>query len=99
MTKLRHTLKTAADLVEAGLARESAEADIARVADRYAVAVTPAMAELIDASRSQRRRSPASSCPTCASWSIAPGERADPIGDYAKARSKASCIAIPTACS
>ena len=49
MTAIRQTLKSAADLVDAGLVMSERTAGIARVAERYAVAITPAMAALIDA--------------------------------------------------
>ena len=68
------------------------------VAARYAVAMTPALAALIDPP-TPPIRSPGSSCPTEAELSTRAGERADPIGDRrASARSPASCTAIPTGC-
>ena len=48
MTALRQTLKTTDDLADAGLVPRARAADMAAVAERYAVAVTPAMASLID---------------------------------------------------
>lgn len=83
MTRLRQTLRTASDLVDAGLVPPQAEAEVARVAARYAVAVTPAMAELIDAS------DPADPIarqfvPDARELARAPEERSDPIGDHAK---------------
>jgi lysine 2,3-aminomutase len=83
MTKLRHTLKTAADLVEARLAPESAKAGIARVAERYAVAVTPAMAELIDAADANDPIA-RQFVPDIRELDRQPGEHADPIGDHVK---------------
>lgn len=50
MTAFRHTLKSVDDLADAGLVSRARAAQIAPVADRYAVAVSPAMAALIDAS-------------------------------------------------
>jgi lysine 2,3-aminomutase len=50
MTAFRQTLKTADDLADAGLISNERAAELAAVAGRYAVAVTPAMAALIDAS-------------------------------------------------
>jgi lysine 2,3-aminomutase len=44
------TLRSVADLVAAGLVRPEAEPALAEVALRYAIAVSPAMAELIDRS-------------------------------------------------
>ena len=83
MTRLRQTLRSASDLVDAGFVTAEREADIARVGARYAVAVTPAMAELIDA------RDPADPIarqfvPDARELDTAPEERADPIGDHAK---------------
>jgi lysine 2,3-aminomutase len=49
MTNVRKTLRTPADLIEAGLVHASVEADVARVAARYAIAIPPAMTALIDA--------------------------------------------------
>ncbi len=76
------TLRSADDLVAAGLAAPGNRAALARVAERYAVAITPAMADLIDA---------ADPCdpiarqfvPDAAELETTPEERADPIGDHA----------------
>lgn len=83
MTRLRQTLRTASDLVEAGLLPAGAEADAARVGARYAIAVTPAVAELIDA------RDPADPIarqfiPDVRELDRTPEERSDPIGDHPK---------------
>ncbi len=83
MTKLRHTLKSAADLVEAGLAPASAEAEIARVSEHYAVAITPAMAELIDANEAADPIA-RQFVPDIRELDRAPGEHPDPIGDHTK---------------
>lgn len=48
MTAFRQTLKTMSDLADAGLVTDDAAAEVARVAERYAVAIPPAMAALID---------------------------------------------------
>ena len=48
MTAAR-SLTTVAELAAAGLLPEAKRADAAAVAERYAVAVTPALAALIDA--------------------------------------------------
>ncbi len=50
MTAFRRTLTTTSDLADAGLISDARAAQIAAVGTRYAVAVTPAMAELIDRS-------------------------------------------------
>ena len=76
------TLRDAAALVARGLVSPEAAPDAAKVAARYAVALTPAMAALID---------PADSAdpiarqflPDLRELDAAPGERADPIGDAA----------------
>ena len=83
MTALRRKLKTAADLADAGLVADERRDDIARVGERYAVAITPAMAELIDPSN------PADPIarqfvPDIRELSHHPAENADPIGDHAK---------------
>lgn len=76
------TLRTPAELVARGLARAADLPELEKVAARYAVAVTPAMAELID---------PQNSCdpiarqfiPSADELKTQPGENADPIGDQA----------------
>jgi len=75
-------LRNPNDLVAAGLARAEDVADLEAVAARYAVAITPAMAELIDLT------DPADPIarqfvPTAAELQTQPIERADPIGDDA----------------
>ncbi len=74
------TLRTADDLVAAGLARDARELE--QVTAAYATAITPAMAALID------RGDPADPIalqfvPTPAELDIRPGELPDPIGDKA----------------
>ena len=54
MTAFRQTLKSAQDLADAGLVARARATAIEAVAERYAVAVTPAMAALIDASDPHR---------------------------------------------
>jgi lysine 2,3-aminomutase len=76
------TLRTPADLEAAGLVGPEQLAELARVAERYAVAITPQIAALID---------PASSddpiarqfVPDARELDRAPHEREDPIGDAA----------------
>jgi lysine 2,3-aminomutase len=74
------TARTGADLVAAGLVPPRRAAEIDRVAQRYAVAITPEMAELIDAADANdpiaRQFVPAD-----AELTTAPEERSDPIGD------------------
>src|SRR5215475_5065512 len=76
------TIRLPAELVAAGLAPADALADLTRVAERYAVAITPEIAALIDRADS---RDPIARqfVPDAAELTIAPGERADPIGDDA----------------
>ncbi len=74
------TLKSIADLVDAGFVPPADAGALGEVARRYAIAVTPAMAALIDAD------DPADPIgrqflPTSAELDSSPGERADPIGD------------------
>jgi lysine 2,3-aminomutase len=82
MTRPDRTLRTAADLVAAGLIAPAAAADAAKVGERYAVAVTPAMAGLVAGA-------PAADpiarqfLPDLRELDIRPEERADPIGDEA----------------
>ena len=83
MTHLRQTLRTATDLVDAGLVPAHAEADAARVATRYAVAVTPAMAELIDAKNPDDPIA-RQFVPDVRELDRSPEERGDPIGDIAR---------------
>jgi lysine 2,3-aminomutase len=78
------TLREPADLIAAGLAQPARLAELERVAARYAVAITPAMAELIDLA------DPADPIarqfvPDAAELDSAPPERADPIGDFSHA--------------
>ena len=75
-------LTTPGDLVAAGLLAEDARAAVKRVAERYAIAVTPDIAALIDPA------DPADPIarqflPDVRELEAGPGERADPIGDEA----------------
>jgi lysine 2,3-aminomutase len=76
------TLRSVADLVDAGLLPPEGAAEAVSVASRYAVAVTPAMVALVDHAH------PADPIarqfvPDAAELTVAPGENADPIGDAA----------------
>ncbi|WP_134496764.1 lysine-2,3-aminomutase-like protein [Microvirga pakistanensis] len=76
------TLRTPAELAEAGLIAPERLAEIERVAGRYAVAISPAMADLID------RADPSDPIarqfvPDAAELATTPEERQDPIGDLA----------------
>ncbi|MDR3468877.1 MAG: lysine-2,3-aminomutase-like protein [Xanthobacteraceae bacterium] len=78
------TLRSVGDLIAHGLAAERDRDDLERVAARYAVAVTPAVAALIDA---DDPRDPIARqyLPSRDELVSTPGERADPIGDDAHA--------------
>ncbi len=76
------TLRSADELVEAGLAPAADLADLEEVAARYAVAITPELGGLIDPT------DPADPIarqfvPTKAELLVGDGERPDPIGDHA----------------
>ncbi len=78
----RHTLRSADELIEAGLTPEEKRDELEAVAALYAVAITPAMAALIDP------HDPADPIarqfvPDAAELVTSPQERADPIGDAA----------------
>jgi lysine 2,3-aminomutase len=76
------TLRTPADLHAAGLIQTTQVAELENVAARYAVAITPAMAELIDPADAD---DPVARqfVPDAAERVIRDEERADPIGDDA----------------
>jgi lysine 2,3-aminomutase len=83
MTAFRQTLKSADDLADAGLVSRSRAAEIAAVAERYAVAVTPAVAALIDA-RDPDDPIARQFIPDARELDRREAERDDPIGDAAK---------------
>lgn len=79
---LARTLREPKELVAHGLARQADLAQLEKVAARYAIAVTPEMAALIDPA------DPADPIarqfiPSADELVMQPGERADPIGDDA----------------
>src|SRR5688500_1378243 len=74
------TLRRPADLVEAGFAAPERLADLERVAARYAVAISPAVAALIDPT-DPRDPIARQFVPDIAELEHQPEERADPIGD------------------
>jgi lysine 2,3-aminomutase len=76
----RRTLRTAAELAEAGLVDSAAA--VARVADRYAVALTPAVVDLIDKADPNDPIA-RQYVPSPAELTERPEERTDPIGDEA----------------
>ena len=76
------TLRLPAELIDAGLVAPERRDELERVAARYAVAITPDIADLID------RADPDDPIarqfvPDIAELTTTPGERADPIGDNA----------------
>ena len=77
------TLREPAELVAHGLARASDLAELEGVAARYAVAVTPEIAALIDVNDPNDPIA-RQFIPTAAELASQPGERADPIGDHAR---------------
>jgi lysine 2,3-aminomutase len=75
------TIRLPSELVAAGLVPTEKLADLARVAERYAAAITPEIAQLID------RNDPNDPIarqfvPDIAELTMTPDERADPIGDH-----------------
>ncbi len=87
MAAPRVTLKTARDLADAGLVSADRAAEIARVSERYAVAISPAMAELID--RTDRADPIARQfVPDVRELDAHPAEHSDPIGDQIKSPAK-----------
>ena len=80
-TSLARTLREPAELVAEQLAPAEALPALERVAARYAVAITPALVELIDTSDPDDPIA-RQFVPTAAELEMQPGENADPIGDH-----------------
>jgi lysine 2,3-aminomutase len=78
---LARTLREPAELVAHGLAPVSALPALERVAARYAVAITPDIAGLIDTSDPEDPIA-RQFVPSAAELEVQPGENADPIGDH-----------------
>jgi lysine 2,3-aminomutase len=76
------TMRRPSELVEAGLVPQERFAKVERVAERYAVAITPAMAALIDAADPHDPIA-RQFLPDPAELDVQPDETADPIGDEA----------------
>ncbi len=74
-------MNTIGQLLEAGLVAPERADELGRVAARYAVAVTPAMAELIGDARDPIGRQ---FIPDPRELTVHPAEMADPIGDHDK---------------
>jgi lysine 2,3-aminomutase len=84
MTLAEKTLRTAADLSERGLAGPGRLRDLERVAAQYAIAITPAMADLIDPTDWDDPIA-RQFVPDAAELDRLPEESGDPIGDEAHA--------------
>lgn len=84
MNTTSNTLRTVADLADSGLAPADAteRATLEAVAARYAVAITPAFAALIDPTDPNDPIA-RQFVPSAAELTLSQGERADPIGDDA----------------
>jgi lysine 2,3-aminomutase len=84
MTRIEspHTLRTAADLVAHGLAAPADQSVLEEVAARYAIAVTPEIAALIDPADPTDPIA-RQFVPTADELAAVPGESPDPIGDDA----------------
>lgn len=80
--KLAATLRQPAEIIESGLAPASALADLEKVAARYAIAVTPDVAALIDPDDPDDPIA-RQFIPAAAELVELSGENADPIGDDA----------------
>lgn len=78
--KSQKTLRRPADLAAAGLVKPDALPELEAVAERFAVAVTPDMAELVDPT-DPRDPIAAQFIPDTRELEVRPGEMADPIGD------------------
>ena len=74
------TLRSAADLVSAGIISPTAQSDIETVSHRYAIAISPIMTALLDKTNSD---DPIAKqfVPSTQELITTPNERADPIGD------------------
>jgi lysine 2,3-aminomutase len=81
---IRRTARNGAELVDAGAVLPERVVEIDRVAARYAVAVTPAMAELIDPTNAADPIA-RQFVPSADELVTTPDELADPIGDGAHA--------------
>lgn len=80
MTIVNKTLRSISDLAAARLISAGAMRKLEQVAARYAVAITPGMAELIDISDPHDPIA-RQFVPDAAELDVTPEERADPIGD------------------
>jgi lysine 2,3-aminomutase len=83
MSDARRTLKSAADLVAAGLISREREREVARVGAKYAIALTPEVVALID-HNDPNDPIARQFVPDVRERDTQPAELADPIGDHAK---------------
>lgn len=81
-SNLARTLREPAELVAEQLVSATALPVLDRIAARYAVAITPALVDLIDRSDPDDPIA-RQFVPTAAELEMQPGENADPIGDHA----------------
>jgi lysine 2,3-aminomutase len=84
MSRIATTLRTPAELVAHGLARAADLPDLEKVAARYAIAVTPDIARLIDADNPDDPIA-RQFIPSADELKRQSSENADPIGDHAHA--------------
>ena len=80
---LARTLKSPADFIEAGLAGPGREAELAAIGARYAMTMTPALADLVDRNDPQDPIA-RQFVPDVRELDAHPAEVADPIGDDLK---------------
>jgi lysine 2,3-aminomutase len=76
------TLKTVGELLDAGLVKSDDVANLTKVAERYAIAITPAMQALMDVAHANDPIA-AQFVPHADELIQTPQELADPIGDHA----------------
>lgn len=77
------TLRSADDIIAAGLAQAEARSEIASIARRYAIAITPSVADLIASSNGEGIAR--QFMPDTRELTTRADERPDPIGDHAHA--------------
>lgn len=81
MSDRKHLIKTTADLIAAGLAKPEQQDDLDLLMQRYSVAITPAIAALIEPQAGLADPIAAQFVPTFAELVRDPAEEDDPIGD------------------
>lgn len=83
MSDVKQTIKTSAQLIDAGLAPPDQRAGLDRLMESYAVAITPGIAALIDPKAGTADPIAAQFVPSLAELDRHPTENDDPIGDDA----------------